>query len=343
MKEFILLVISLAATVMFADFVKAEELDHSVTGKRVELNLVKETAVNGSRVYLGDIATCLGDAALCREISGIDVGAAPNPGRSTMIASRQIETILAKEWPGSIVTFSNNEPARVIGANAEVRPEDIRQKLQAWINNHVNYADNIRLTVSKVMIPYGSGIRPSQSDIEFPDLEGLPLNGPDWLSRNMSGVRMTQFRFVNPKDHEDQQTAYGQAYFVLEKSLPTAAMALSAGTVVDEKQLKTQWVQIRRGPFELIEANDLIIGRRLKQTIPAGEPFNIRVLEVPNAVSRNQPVTMILRNGGIEITAKATTLDAGTLGQVVDVVNVANKKRMRAKVIDQQTVEAVAF
>jgi flagella basal body P-ring formation protein FlgA len=92
-----------------------------------------------------------------------------------------------------------------------------------------------------------------------------------------------------------------------------------------------------------VESNDLIVGRRLKQMVPSGEPFNIRVLEVPNVVNRNQPVTMILRNGGVEITAKATTIDAGMLGQVVDVVNIANKKRMRAKIIDQQTVEAVAF
>lgn len=343
MKEFILLVISLAVTVIFADLVKADEITTSMVGKRVELNLVKESAVNGNRIYLGDIATCNGEASLCREISGIDLGAAPNPGRSVMLATRQIQVILEKEWPGSIIEFVTKDPARVIGANAEVRPDDVRQKLQAWINDHVDYAGNMRLTVTKVMVPYGSGIRPSQTDIEFPDLEGLPLNGPEWMSRNMSGIRMTQFRFVNPKDHEDQQTAFGQAHFVLEKTLPTAAIALVAGTVIEEKHIKSQWVQIRRGPFDLVESNDLIVGRRLKQMVPSGDPFNVRVLEVPNVVNRNQPVTMILRNGGVEITAKATTIDAGSLGQVVDVVNIANKKRMRAKIIDQQTVEAVAF
>lgn len=343
MKEFILLVISLAVTVIFADFVKAEETGITLTGRRVELNLVKETAVNGSRIYLGDIATCNGEPSLCREISGIDVGAAPNPGRSSMLSTRQIESILDKEWPGTVIAFLTNDPARVIGANAEVRPDDVRQKLQAWINSHMDYASSVRLTVTKVMVPYGSGIRPSQTEIEFPDLEGLPLNGPEWLSRNMSGVRMTQFRFINPKDREDQQTAFGQANFVLEKTLPTAAVAMLAGTVVEAKDIKSQWVQVRRGPFDLVESNDLIIGRRLKQMVPSGEPFNVRVLELPNAVARNQAVTMILRNGGIEIAAKATTVDAGALGQVVEVVNIANKKRMRAKIIDQQTVEAVAF
>jgi flagella basal body P-ring formation protein FlgA len=312
-------------------------------GKRVELSLLKETAVNGHRVYLGDIATCNGDATLCREISGIDVSAAPNPGRSLMLAPRQIAVILEREWPETTVSFLANDSCKIIGANAEVRPDDVRQKLQAWINNHIDYSNNIRLTVSKVMVPYGSGVRPSQTDIEFPDLEGLPLNGTEWLSRNMSGIRMTQFRFVNPKDHEDQQTAQGQAHFILEKSMPTAVIALAAGTVVEAKDIKAQWIQVRRGPFEFVESNDLIVGRKLRQMVPAGEAFSVRMLEMPNAVSRNQPVTMIVRNGGVEITAKATTVDAGTLGQVVEVVNVANKKRMRARVIDQQTVEAIAF
>lgn len=338
------LLLTLAMTLAMACRVYASELsDSSMIGKRVELNLVKETVVNGNRIYLSDIATCSGEAVLCREISGIDVGLAPNPGRSTTFNNRQITAILDKEWPGTLVDFISTDPCRVMGANAEIRPDDVRQKLQAWINNHVDYAGSVRLTVVKVMIPFGSGIRPSQTEIEFPDLEGLPLNGSDWLSRNMSGMRMTQFRFINPKDRDDQQIAFGQAQFLLEKSLPTAVIAMSAGTIVDAKDIKPQWVQLRRGPMEMVESSDLIVGRKLKQTVPAGEPFNIRVLEMPNAVARNQPVTMIVRNGGIEITAKATTIDAGALGQVVEVVNTANKKRMRARVIDQQTVEAVAF
>lgn len=346
MKVILSLFLMQTMMLVFACPLNAEEVgtgNADMIGKHVELNLLKETAVNGNRVYLSDIATCSGEATLCREISGIDVGAAPSPGRSLMLANRQLTVILEKEWPGTIIDFISSDPCRIIGANAEVRPEEVRQKLQAWINNHMDYAGSIRLTVAKVMVPFGSGIRPSQTEIEFPDLDGLPLNGSDWLSRNMSGMRMTQFRFVNPKDREDQQTAFGQAQFILEKSLPTAAVAMSSGTVVEAKDIKAQWVQLRRGPMELVESNELIVGRKLKQMVPAGEPFNIRVLEMPNMVSRNQPVTMIVRNGGVEITAKATTIDGGTLGQVVEVVNLANKKRMRARVIDQQTVEAVAF
>ena len=69
----------------------------------------------------------------------------------------------------------------------------------------------------------------------------------------------------------------------------------------------------------------------------------MRYLESPLAVVRNQAVTMLVRTGGIEISARATTVDQGSVGQTVEVMNLATKKRMRARVIDEKTVEAVTF
>lgn len=317
----------------------AEELE----GRHVRLSLLKETSVNGNRVYLGDVADCKGDADLCREAGGIDVAGSPIPGRSIVLSQPQLTRILDKEWPGVLVTFEGFETARIVGAAAEVRSDDIKHKLQAWINDQLDYGGTIKLTVSKVVIPYGSGIRPSQSFVDFPDLEAVPFNQPEWLLRNMVGVRMTQFRFTNPLDGEDQQTAQGQAHIILEKMIPVASNLLSPGVVLEAKDLSMQWVQLRRGASEFISSQDQIIGKRLRQVLPAGEPFHIRSLDVANVVSRNQPVTMILKGQGLEVSTRATTMDAGTKGQIVDVINIANKKRMRAKVIDEQTVEAVAF
>ena len=52
---------------------------------------------------------------------------------------------------------------------------------------------------------------------------------------------------------------------------------------------------------------------------------------------------MIVKKGDLEIAARATTVDQGAIGQTVQVVNMANKLRMKARVIDEKTVEAVSF
>lgn len=324
---------------------RAAEAQPSVESprERVSLSLMKDVTVNGGRIYLTDIAACSGNADLCRETGGIDISRSPQAGRSLQMSRTAIAFILQKEWTHVDVEFTGAESTRIVGAVGEVRADDVKQKLQSWLNDQIDYTSNLRLTVTKVSIPLGSGVRPSQTQVDFPDLEGLPFRNNDWLSRNMSGIRMMQYRFINPNDADDRQVVHGQAYFILEKQMPVAAAPLAANTVLESKDVVTQWVQLKRGPFEYVEVMENVLGRKIKQTIAAGEPFSVRMLDAASVVGRNQPVTMIVRTGSVEISAKATTVDAGGKGQVVDVINLANKKRMRAKVIDQQTVEAVAF
>ncbi|MCX6124865.1 MAG: hypothetical protein NTV34_08975, partial [Proteobacteria bacterium] len=229
----------------------------------VHLTLLKDTIVSGNRVYLSDVAECRGEPNLCREASGIDVSLSPSPGRSLNIPQSLIIKVLSKEWPGVNVTFEPGETnSRVVGAQAEVRSEEVKQKLQAWINDRIDYNSGIRLTVSKIVVPFGSGIRPSQTMIDFPDLVSVPFSNIDWLTRNMIGVRMTQFLFVNPKDTDDQQFAQGQAHFIVERLLPVSVTMLYAGSVIEQKDLSMQWVQLKRGAGDIAVSNEQVIGKK---------------------------------------------------------------------------------
>ena len=341
MSNIISLLITIAA-VVFA--INCEVYADSEESKTVHLTLLKDTVVSGNRIYLSDVAECRGEPNLCREASGIDVSLSPSPGRSLNVPQSLLIKVLSKEWPGVNVVFEVGETnSRVVGAQAEVRSEEIKQKLQAWINDRIDDNSAIRLTVSKIVVPFGSGIRPSQTTVEFPDLVSVPFSNVDWLTRNMIGVRMTQFLFVNPKDADDQQVAQGQAHFIVERLLPVSVAMLHAGAVIEQKDLSMQWVQLKRGAGDIAVSNEQAICKKVRQIVTSGDSINLRNLDTPNAVSRNQNVTMILRNGGLEVVTKVTALDSGARGQIVDVVNISNKKRMRAKVVDEQTVEAVAF
>jgi flagella basal body P-ring formation protein FlgA len=100
---------------------------------------------------------------------------------------------------------------------------------------------------------------------------------------------------------------------------------------------------MRRGVLGFVDTMDELVGKKAKQAIEPGEPVFSRYLDAPLAVGRNQVVKMIVKKGDLEIAAKATTIDQGAIGQTIQVVNMANKMRMRAKVVDDKTVEAVSF
>lgn len=313
------------------------------TSSTVTISLVKDASVGTGRIYVGDVARCSGNISLCQETSGILLTTAPQTGRTLFINQNDVVRVLEKEWPQMMVRVEGVESSRVTGVAADIKPDDVRTQLQEWLTERGTSNETMRVTVSRVIIPVGSGVRPSQSELKFPDLEGLPLRSADWVTRNLNGIRVTQFLFVNPKDAEDRQLVNGQAYFIVERMIPVASTTLPAGTILAEKDLTLQWVAFRRGLNDHASSVEQLIGRRSRQVVMNGEPLSMRNVETPLVVNRNQPVTMIVKNAGVEITAKATTIDGGIAGQVVDVVNIANKKRMRARVIDHQTVEAVAF
>lgn len=325
----------------------ADELNQGEV-QSVRLTMLQDAAVNSNRIYLTDIADCKGDAVLCREASGIDVSIGPPTGRYLHITQSQVRRVLEKEWPNAEVEFESSGQAsesttRVFAAQAEIRHEDVKKKLQVMLDKKIDPSGRFKISVTKVMIPFGSGVRPSQTEVDFPDLREIPLTNVDWIAKNMIGMRMTQFHFYSPKDKEDSQYVQGQASFVVEQKLPVAKSLLPSGSTVSENDIDEQWVALKRGAQDLMTSSEQIIGRRIKQTLSAGEAFAHRNLDAANVVTRNQAVTMIHRDGGLEVTAKVTVLDAGVKGQIIDVVNIASKKRMRAKVLDERTVEAVIF
>jgi flagella basal body P-ring formation protein FlgA len=319
------------------------EASEESPSRLIVFSMFKDATVESGRIYLSDVGRCKGDADLCREAAGVDIGLSPAAGRSILVSKSMVASVLEREWPDLNVSFDDYENCRVVGGSAQVPSEDIRLQLQTWINERIAAPDSIKITVSKIVVPFGSGIRPSQTTVEFPDLVDLPFNQIEWLAKNLSGARLTQFKFTNPLDKSDSQLAHGQAYFILQKKVPVTASALSAGTVIDSQHLEMQWYTIRRGSYEILELPTAIKGKRLRQNLASGEIFTPRMVDEAKIVTRNQPVNLIIKNGDVEISGRATTIDAGAKGQIVEVVNVANKKRLRARIVDEQTVEAVAF
>lgn len=333
--------ISIAALVV--NYVQEVYAVEPVMNRHFVVNLEKTAQIGSSHVYLTDIAKCVGDAAQCKEVLGTEISRAPVAGRVVSLTRSQIEKALSREWSGATYYVEGAESVLVSGVASDIRSEDIKRSLQGWIDQQVGVSEDFRILVTKAVIPFGSGVRPSQTKIEFPDLERLPLNQPNWVSKNLNGVRLMQFRFQNPVDQDDSQIVSGQSYFQIQRRVPVAREYLQAGSVISEDSMKEEWVTWRPGIQDVSDRRVLILGKKIKNAMSAGDTFSLRNLDEPKAVARNQEVILLIKSGDISVSAKARMMDDGRKGQMVDVINVANKKRLRARVIDENTVEAVTF
>jgi flagella basal body P-ring formation protein FlgA len=309
----------------------------------VTIDINPTASVSGSRIYLSDVANCEGLKTLCREITGIDVATSPAPGRSQFIQQAVIRGVLQKEWPKADFLVTGAESVRVEASSIDLSTDDVRVKLQSAINERLREVkDQVRVQIQRIQSP-SLKVRPTQTAFDFSDLAGIAFDDPNWLSKNLVGNRPFTISIYNPADPDDKSNIQTHVTFSVDRHLPVLKKHIPVGQIIGESQVTQSWITMRRGLNDFIQTSDSLIGKKVKLSISQGEPVPSRFLESPMAVGRNQIVKMIVRKGDLEIAAKAKTIDQGAVGETVQVVNMANKMRMRAKVIDDRTVEAVSF
>lgn len=95
------------------------------------------------------------------------------------------------------------------------------------------------------------------------------------------------------------------------------------------------------GRTEYLQSAEGVAGLVPHRLIRAGSPISMSYFQQPVAVRSNQPVKIILRYKGIEVSANGITMARGRIGDMIRVKNESSQKVLSAKVIDAQTVEVI--
>lgn len=83
-------------------------------------------------------------------------------------------------------------------------------------------------------------------------------------------------------------------------------------------------------------------GRVPSRIIKAGQEIRMDYLQAPLVIESGAPVTLVVRQGGIQVKAEGVAMQRGRVGKVIRVRNIVSGKVLRAKVIDASTVEVLA-
>ena len=82
-----------------------------------------------------------------------------------------------------------------------------------------------------------------------------------------------------------------------------------------------------------------IIGMEAKTTLYPGRPIMPAHVGPAALVERNQPITLIFRQGGLTIFADARALSRGAVGDVVRVMNLSSRTTVSGRVLPNGRVE----
>jgi flagella basal body P-ring formation protein FlgA len=125
----------------------------------------------------------------------------------------------------------------------------------------------------------------------------------------------------------------------------SALVAVTAAPVAANQPLTDDQVTLERR--EVTNVSDPIgmpedaVGQTSRRSLRAGEVLRASQLAAPLLVKRGDPVVMVARMDGIEVSTAGEALDAGARGALVRVRNAASGQVVRMRVVAPGTVEPV--
>jgi flagella basal body P-ring formation protein FlgA len=140
------------------------------------------------------------------------------------------------------------------------------------------------------------------------------MQSPD---RHKLGVR--EFTVTIRRDGQAQRSVRVAARVRLVKTVAVAAKPLNPGTYIRPDDLRLEPRVFERAADAGYEALGQLMGQQVAAFVPAGRMLRRDDVKSVDMVSRSQRVTVVEREGGIQMTLVGTALDAGALGDRVRV------------------------
>jgi flagella basal body P-ring formation protein FlgA len=99
-------------------------------------------------------------------------------------------------------------------------------------------------------------------------------------------------------------------------------------------------------PRDQIQATTVLrkedmIGQMAKRTLMANIPVNQKDIMPPTLVKRNELITVVYRNGMVNLTTRARATENASKGQVITLINLTSKKPFQAVVSGLQQAEII--
>jgi flagella basal body P-ring formation protein FlgA len=267
-----------------------------------------EVSVTGDIVRIGDLIDHAGPAAQ------IPVYRAPDPGTSGKLPVAQVLTTLRTH---RVIGVDARDLAEVTVTRLArtVQATEIETRIGQALERRNGLGDAANLTLT-----FDRDLRTVQLDaansgaMQLGSTRFDPRNGRFDITfeiLNAAGSASTRLRFT------------GTAVETVE------ATVLTRG-VERNDIIKSSDVTIERRPKAEVGGDvanrDRAVGMQARRALRAGQALRLADLAKPDLVQRDQPVTLIYEASGLHLTLRGKAMEAGTEGDVVNVMNLQSKR-----------------
>jgi len=303
---------------------------------RLSIRLKAAAAVDHETVVLGDIAQVSGgSAATISRVQSLDLAALASDGESETITARHVQARLLLEGiDPRTVTVSGASQAKVkreataviSGPHSyedEVLAQVVEALAKAWLASPDDIEVQVVATQTRFEMPAGSTVVP---ELELPSrLE------PGKIHARVKWMNQGKPERVEPVSFEARlrQTVVLAAHKI-DRGIP-----LKPQDVIEDRRLLDKRVEQVRA--------EQVVGYVSKRSINQGEQLQAKDLASPRTAPVIQPrqgVKVVARKGTLAVTLQmAQALEAGNVGDVIQLRNLQSGQVIAGRVVSSQLVE----
>lgn len=104
-----------------------------------------------------------------------------------------------------------------------------------------------------------------------------------------------------------------------------------------------EWMRVPTGRYGggYVDSIGDLVGQTPRRPLAAGLPIRAADIGRPEAIAKNVLVTMIAQGPGMTITTTGRALEAGSIGDVIQVMNVQSKKVVQGTIVAPNQVQVI--
>ena len=288
-----------------------------------------QVEVRSLDVQLSEIAKIKGNPQFINQVETITLGQTPYPGYQRVIYRDDVIYALQQK-------------------NINISELKLRIPYQFTVKANYN-----QLAVEK-LVNYGKSYIIEQLTYQRDKLQIKVLNPPEQLlvpagkidfeieanaSRRLLGVNMLPIKVL--VDGESYRKFYVKFKTGVWQETLIAKERLARNQSLSEDLFAKQKKLITNGRSKYVSSPAELKNKILKRPVAANEPLTYDLLETPALVKRWQEVELIAKIGGITVATTGKALETGREGDIIKVKNTNSNKKIEAKVVAPNQVEAV--
>jgi flagella basal body P-ring formation protein FlgA len=209
-------------------------------------------------------------------------------------------------------------------AEQMVRPEQLRQFLQDYIEQHRSELLPARIRFKELHLPKPFSVPSGKLTCEV-----TPSHPEILPSRRFNLILRVDGRVV------ENLAVSGTLEALAEVAV--AAGDLRRGAVIDAQDIQIAERDLNELRSPCFDPDELV-GKRLKRGLRAGEAFERASVVFPPLIKRGEPVTITASKGALTVTARGLAQQDGHQGDMIRVRNISSNKDIHCRITGSESV-----